>query len=178
MGLLLLAGACAEETVVRSKPFFAGLQGAQGARAVGEQRPRDPRLDAPRETRVENPDGTITLRSANARHLMGHILTTLERGERELFVDQVLSQATRREYAARGRDPGEAFDTVLKNLDGVKLLFSRMPMGEFSPNVTLSKRGDRLYRVRLTRGAARGLKWEGFDMIMEGGEWRLLWFVG
>jgi hypothetical protein len=206
----VLAWGCTYEKDVNYRPFFTGIEGAKTATPATMDPSRqgmDPTAAAADERiRIENKDGSVTLSSRNAQHLMRHILTTLEKGERDLFTAQVLSERTRGEYAARGLDPGGAFDMLGQHEKDIRELFRRMPLGEHSPNVIMDKLGDDLYRVRLTGKATDGLVWTSFDMALEGGgrmikleregvpvidkktkqqvevmapkNWRLVWFGG
>lgn len=181
---VLLAAGCETETrVVRYKPFFTGLEGAdvrmrEQPVLEGEDR-YDLTAAAGGRIVIEHADGSKTLIARNGRHLMSHIMMTLAEGDEELFTQQVLSERTRQEYLARGLDPAEAFRTLSKEQNKKELskTFARMPMGERSPTVITKKLGRNLWRVKLTGKAAEGLRWEGFDMIMEGGNWRLVWFL-
>jgi hypothetical protein len=183
--LILLAAGCArEERIVQYKPFFAGLSGAQmqtepvtdrSAAGAGADRVVDE--SELFRTVIENPDGSRTLLSKSGLHLMGHIYNTLADDEVELFVQQVLSDMTRREYLERGLDPARAFHDLKKHERDIARLFSRMPMGENSPNVLMEAVGRNIFRLRLTGPAARDVgRYRGFDMVLEGGDWRLRWF--
>ncbi|MEM8758479.1 MAG: hypothetical protein AAGF47_11955 [Planctomycetota bacterium] len=116
------------------------------------------------------------LRSRSARHLMRHIYETVRDGEAELFADQVLSSATRTEFAENGATAEEGFDFLVEHFSDIEALFARMPMGEYTPNAVLEPIGPGMNRVRLVGGVGRDLRWQGFDMIQEGGNQRLLWF--
>ncbi len=164
-------------------PMFRGLEGSatrvESAPLPGSETLRsDPNLVTPTEIRVEVSKGKFVLRSRSARDLMRHIHATLEKNERDLFTTQVLSDRTRREFLSRGYDPGAAFDHVALRKEDVRRLFDRLPMGEHSPNALMQKVERRVYRVLVTGKASEGLRWVGFDMILEDREWRLLWFVG
>ncbi len=172
LGAAILASGCTYQKDVNYKPFFSGLEGAKTETpATGDtaRQASDPLSGGDTRIRIENKDGSITLATRNAQNLMRHITTTLEKGERDLFTTQVLSQSTKQEYLLRGLDPAEAFDTLKQNENDIRELFRRMPMGEHSPNVIMDKLGSDLYRVRLTGKATEGLKWTAFDMVLEGG---------
>lgn len=164
---------CTYEKDVNYKPFFSGLEGAKtGTPATidASKQPADPMAGgADMRIRIENKDGSVTLVTRNAQDLMRQITVTLDKGERELFTAQVLSQRTVQEYRIRGLDPGAGFDTLKGREKEIRELFRRMPMGEHSPNVIMEKLGDNLYRVRLTGKATDGLEWTSFDMALEGG---------
>lgn len=174
---------CVEERVLNYKPFLSGVEGAKtdtpavtngsGRVAIGKAGEND-------EFKLvrENPDGTVTLISKSGRQLMAHIQRTLAEGEKNQFADQVLCEATRAEYMARGLDPIEGFNTLKKDEKEISKLFNRMPMGEHSPNVVMEPLERNMYRVRVTGQSKKGLeRWTGFDMVFERGNWRLRWMV-
>ncbi len=175
--LLVLAGCETYERDVSGRPFFSGLDGAV-VPEVADARPtgyRDPSAK-PIELRAEADDGAVTLRALTGRHLMRHIFETLRDQERELFTEQVLSEATKAEFAAHGQSADDAYEMLLGSLPDIERLFARMPMGEYTPNARVESIGPGLLRVRLLKGVGRDLRWQGFDMIMEEGSQRLLWF--
>lgn len=187
LGLLVLGllafglPACESETrVIHNRPMLAGLPGSESATPVSRYPKgyRDPTYLADDQLVVLSDDGTVgTLRARTARHLMRHIYSTLMNNEEELFVNQVLSEQTRREYYQHGLHPREAFQTLRDNAGDVLTLFDRMPMGESTPGLFLQPVGGGVQRLRVQGLAARDLRWVGFDMMMEKGNWRLVWFV-
>jgi hypothetical protein len=182
LALILLSGCAREEKVVQYKPFFSGLSGAQMQTQPVAERPRTGSGEVIAEsemfrTVVENPDGSRTLLSKSGRQLMSHIQNTLADNDAELFVAQVLSEATLREYAERQVDPREAFIQLKKSERDIAMLFSRMPLGENSPNVIMETIGRNMFRIRLSGASARDVgRYRGFDMVLENGNWRLRWF--
>ena len=159
-------------------PFFAGMEGVSGPGAVKDRKARisDPRYLPPEAQREVDEEGTITLRAKGPRHLMRHIYETLRNNERELFTEQVLSEATKREFTQHGKDPSEAFDMLTEDFEMINQLFARMPMAENAPNARFETIGTDMHRLRLVKGVGRDLKWQGFDMITEEGYEKLLWF--
>ncbi|QKK08082.1 MAG: hypothetical protein HND58_07780 [Planctomycetota bacterium] len=130
---LVLAGCTYEETVY----WRPALSSAPGAISGGEEfseKPkgyRDPtQLDDGR-IRVESEDGSAVLVARTARHLMAHIYSTLKEDERDLFIEQVLCEQTKKEFRERDMSPAEAFDYLKSREQDVAALFARMPMGEF-----------------------------------------------
>jgi len=107
---------------------------------------------------------------------MRHIFETLRDENKDLFIDQVLSEATKQEFQSHGKTPDDAYEMLVDELDSIDRLFARMPMAEHSPNAVFTRIGDGIHRLRLVRGAGRDLRWQGFDMISEDGNERLLWF--
>lgn len=124
---------------------------------------------------LEDDDGNRTLLIRSGRDLMYHITWTLEEGERELFADEVLSSVTREEFLARGKDPREAFDMLEPRQRSIRLLFSRMPQGEFTPGMVMKAVGGGVYRLQVRPGP--NLYFSGMDLVNEAGHWRLRWFV-
>ncbi|MCC6659902.1 MAG: hypothetical protein IT437_03350 [Phycisphaerales bacterium] len=192
----LLASCAREERVVGYKPFFAGLAGqssditvsgpgAELARAASTPgaaggsgtggRPVRTVTEEQAKGFVVNPDGSKKLMIRSARELIGQVRVLMSAGERdvpeaqELFYEQVLCPQTRAEFKARGMGPAEAY-AYLKNEERELLrLFDRMPMGEHTPTAVTEDLGGNTQRVRLTRSAAKGLKWVGVDMVMSQG---------
>jgi hypothetical protein len=180
-GTCATAGCSQEEKLVRYKPFFSGLEGVQTQTpAVGGQKSAVEYEEggAGHGLIIEHDDGSRTLIIRSGLHLMAHIQKLLAEDEPDLFVEQVLSEITRQEYIARGLDPKEAFATLKQRERDIDTLFSRMPLGEHSPNVLRTQLGKNFFRVQVTGQALRGLgRYKGFDMILEKGHWRLRWFV-
>ncbi len=175
--VLLVAGAllgsgCEYQKVVYRRPMLSGLPGTESGGAMVSERPRgykDPsQIDGGKIT-IERDDGSKVLVARSARHLMAHIYTALKEDQRDLFTKQVLCEATRAEFRARGMDPAEAFDFLKEHEAEIVALFGRMPMGEYTPGVLMRQLGDDVYRVALSSKAAEGLAWCGFDMVWEGG---------
>jgi hypothetical protein len=182
---LAVASCAREERVVNYKPFFSGLENVQTQQpAVAEKRgdgsgPISVTDDPSKFSIVkENPDGTKTLISHSGLHLMTHIQKTLADNDQKLFTEQVLSQMTRDEFKDRGLDPAQAFTYLKPHEKDIAKMFSRMPLGEHSPNVNMETVGRNLFRVKLTGKSTEGLDpWTGFDMVLEKGNWKLRWFV-
>lgn len=174
----LVQGCASEDRIVRWNPMLGSVKGAEtGMPVVRDFGPyQDPtRVKAIRE---EDPaTGKVTLVARTGRHLMSHIYTTLREGERDLFTQQVLSEATRAEFRERGLPPEQAFDAARERFEDIRLLFDLMPYGEFTPGVEARQLGKGLRRVRVTGIEARGLHWGGFDMVLEKGNWKLRWFT-
>lgn len=172
-----LAGCETYERDVSGRPFFSGLDGAELPEVGDTSLAGGADLDAkPLELREEADDGTVTLRALTGRHLMRHVFETLRDEEREVFVEQVLSEATKAEFATHGQSADDAYEMLRDSLSDIERLFARMPMGEYTPNAKVEPLRPGMLRVRLLKGIGRDLRWQGFDMIMEGGSQRLLWF--
>lgn len=180
IAVLLSALGCAETRVVSYRPFFSGLPGAEMS---GKVTPipglgADPTFVPNNQIVIEKDKGEKELIAKNGQHLMVHIYNAIEADDADIFVAQVLSEMTKREYAVRGRDPRAAFDIMKQRREDVVMLFHSMPAGEFTPGVFAEYVAQGVRRVQLTGLAARDLRWRGFDMVMEKGNWRLRWFVG
>lgn len=175
-----MPGACArEERVIGQRSLLGALPGAQSqVNALGPKGPR-PASAALDESNLEEvlPDGSKILTSRNGRHLMVHIWNTLKDGDADTFLSQVLSERTRNEYLDRGLNPAQAFDRIREREADIHRLFARMPMGERTPGVVYEPLGGRTFRFKVTDTAAKGLNWTGIDMVLEGGNFRLVWFV-
>jgi hypothetical protein len=178
-----------EEKIVRYKPFFTGLEGMTSQTAPVLEPPpavaaatpeaaTDEEDPTAHQLAIKNRDGSVMLIARTGRHLIYHIQKTLEDEDADLFARQVLCQRTRREFEERGLDPKDAYAVCKAQERELALLFSRMPMGEHSPNVLMEDLGGNTFRVKLTGKSRDGLKrWTGFDMVLEQGNWRLRWFV-
>jgi len=177
---MVMVAACEQEKrVVYSRSILGGVSGnrtgasdidirnGQGAAKAGDQK-----------TIIDNPDGTKTLLSRNPKHLMNHIFYTLREDKADLFVSQVLSKRTRDEYTARGLDPKLAFEELKSRRKDVLDLFKAMPMANQTPGVFVENIGDGVMRMNAEQRIAIDLNWKGIDMVMERGNYKLLWFVG
>jgi hypothetical protein len=185
---LLACGCQSEERIINYKPFMAGIDSAGSDVTVrsGQAHVKDGQVvgtgridDDQRATQIviENEDGSVTLISRSGSHLMRHIQRTLYENERDLFTEQVLSEITKQEFRERGRDPAEAFDALKETEREIGELFSRMPLGEHTPQVIMDKVGRSMFRVKVTGVGVNDLHWRGFDMVLEEGNWKLRWFV-
>lgn len=176
---IVLSGCQPYERVVSRSSILSGLEGSEstipqkkskrGVHAV---------FSTPTgEIRVEDELGEITLYAKNVRQLMTHITTTIQREEQDLFLDQVLSQITKDEFAQRGLDPALAFEELTKRQKEIFRLFYFMPMGEYTPGLHLKAVGFNTFRLQLSRARNESLYWIGIDAVFENGNYRLRWFV-
>lgn len=181
MVMLLLAGCAPEEKVLRYKPFLTGVSGAQFAGEQGRhvnpnQGYEDPTRPADgQKSVVELADGSKVLISKNVRQMMTHLETCLDSGEDDLLLEQVISEKTKEEYRGRGKDPREVVRMLKRHRKDIAKLFSRMPMGEYTPTVILDQPGDKMWVVRLTGAPAEGLKFTKLWARLEEGNWRFVW---
>ncbi len=183
---LLLAVCCAaascarEEKLVRYKPWFAGLEGAQINRqvAIPSNLRSDPGAGMPEDSlRVQHEDKSVSLIAKTGRQLMIHIYTTLAENERDLFTKEVLSESTRAEYRAQGLDPSVAFDALLAREDDIIDFFNAVPYAENTPGVFWQPQGARTFRIEAVGLPRTNLKIVAMDMTMEQGNWKLRWFT-
>lgn len=183
IAVLALAGAlsaCEREVrVIRYNPLLGGLPGAQSGmpvvRDLGDY--KDPTAVPLDQLVREEQPGTKTLVAKTGRHLMIHIYNTLKDNDKELFVREVLSTATKTECFERAVQPEETFDYLKAREEDVRALFDMMPMGEQTPGVFMQPIGKNTYRVQVSGLGTSDLAWTGFDMVMEKGNWKLRWFV-
>jgi len=178
--LLVLIASC-QQRVVRYNSFLTGLPGAEqklpANRTMGDY--KDPTLV--QEEHLVTKDAKTkqtTLMARTGRHLMIHIYNCVDSGDADLFVDQVLSTATRAEFAAKGIDPREGSNFLVDHQPDLQKLFTQIPAAEYTPGLYLKPQGDGVQRVELDGMAARGHFWTGFDMVQERGNWKLRWMVG
>jgi hypothetical protein len=126
--------------------------------------------------RVEDEQGNVTLYAKTIKHLMNHMIHALEYDERDLFVEQILSEITIEEFRSRGLDPGLAFDELVNRKRDVYRLFHFMPMGEHTPGLYPSPIGRNIFRLQVSR-VGRDLLWSAIDVSFEQGNYKLRWFV-
>lgn len=173
-----LLGACeSETTVINYRPMLGGLPGAETGTPVTalSRRGGDPtKID---QLRSEKEDGTVTLQARTIRHVMVHVYETLTKNEKDLFVQQVLSDATKREFAEHGHVAGDAFDMLKAREQELFKLFDAIPMGEYTPGMFVRPVGAGVQRLEVTGPLARELTITGIDVVMERGNYRFLWFV-
>lgn len=171
--------ACTYEREIRRNSVLSKLKEAQ----QGRLQPVEPRAVHPvfalpeGKIRVEDEEGNITLYAKSVRHLMDHIISTIENDERDLFVEQVLSKLTREEFTERGLDPGLAYDELKARRRDVYRVFHFMPFGEGTPGLYLEPIGQNIFRLSVSRSGHRDLYWIGIDIVFERGNYKLRWFV-
>lgn len=172
-------GACQYERVVSRSSIISGLEGSESKIPEKKQSRTLPDfLRTPDEgIRVENEDGSVVLYAKSIRQLMSHITTTIQKNERDIFVEQVLSQVTKDEFYERGLDPGIAFDELVLRQRDIFRMFYFMPMGEYTPGLFMENVGRNMFRLKLSRARNEALYWIGIDSSFEEGNYRLRWFV-
>lgn len=179
LGCVLLLAGCGYERIVSQRNILSGIQGAESQIPAKKQGNTKPAIFAVPEggIRQESEDGEITLYAKSFSHLMTHIAMTLENDEKELFVDQVLSQVTKDEFLERNLDPGLAFDELKSRQREIFRLFHFMPMGEYTPGLVVQPVGRQTFRLAIDGSSNRELRWIGIDAVFEKGNYRLRWFV-
>lgn len=172
-----------DEKVVRYKPFFTGIAGGAEVSFGSDAKPVNPNagfidpsaLPSDAKLVVENPDGSKTLIAKTLRHMMSHVERCLDEREDDLLMDQVISERTKEEYRAEGKDPREIIRFLRRNRKDIAKLFGRLPMGEYTPTVIIDQPGDKTWVIRLTGAAKRDMKFTEVWGRQEEGNWRLLW---
>jgi hypothetical protein len=177
--LLLPISSCAQ---YRTEVSRTGLLSKLKDKQEGNTKPVDPSKVHPvfgvpgGQIRAEDEQGNVTLYAKSIKHLMNHIIHALEYEERDLFVEQILSQITIDEFEQRGLDPRIAFDELLVRKRDVYRLFHFMPMGESTPGLYPNAVGTNIFRLQVSR-VGRELLWSGMDVSFEQGNYKLRWFI-
>lgn len=184
--LFACAGCEPQTRVIRQdRPFFGSAARADdignvlGAQAAGStaKNAAPAQVESMSSIVLAQPDGSVALRAGSGRHLLVHVYTTLMEDQRELFTRQVLSEMTKREYRERGLDPSTAYDTLREMENDIVDLCNAMPFGERTPGVAMRSVGGRVLRLEAPPEKHASLRLVAMDMVMEGGNWRLRWFV-
>lgn len=193
LGCALALTACVEEKVIYNRPMLGGLPNAQTDQVITPPRgfgsgtfgaglePQtigaDGKPKTGADTLIIERDRKRLILSRTGRELMIHIYRSLEKEDRQLFVDEVLSERTRAECYQRGVQPGVLFDGLLEVADEVVELFNAMPQGEATPGVLLNPIGGGIFRLEVDPRRVKDSRFQGFDMVMERGQWRLKWLI-
>lgn len=186
LALILPVSGCTEQRIVRSSGLLENIvakregqsQNQLASVEPGSGRAANPVFMIPDgKIRYEDEDGEITLYAKRVKHLMTHIISTIENDEPELFVEQVLSKHTIAEFNERGLDPALAFDELKRRKRDIYEFFYVVPMGEATPGVYLEQLGTNMFRMAVPRGRHPELHWVGMDASFEGGNYKLRWFV-
>ena len=99
----------------------------------------------------------MTLLCKSMQHLIRHLQRELMVGTDDTVIEeQLLSELTRQEYRANGRDPSEAVTDLRAMRDDILILLHRMPLAERSPTVSSTKVARGQWKLRLTRALAVG----------------------
>lgn len=176
---LMIASGCQEQsTVVKYKPFFSNIADAKFS-GQGPVNPNegyiDPTVATDQKIVIEHADGSKTLIAKSVQHMMVHLQRCLEENEDDLLVQQVLSTRTIEHFRANGRSPMELIESLKDNRKEIARTFGRMPLAEHSPTVILDQPGDRMWVIRVTGAAAKGLKFTRLWARLEDGNWKFVW---
>ncbi len=185
--------ACAEERTVSVKGGLIGLPGAthnygadvQTSRSQGKSIEQALATHAPLAgqelTEVENEplrytddEGNITLVSRTPRHLLFHLIRTIENGEDQLLFDQVLSAQTKGDYTNAGKDPWDAVEYIKRHERDIRRLVQVMPLGEQTPGLILRPIGPNRFRLSATPASSTDLRFRHVEFAVEQGHFRLL----
>lgn len=177
-----LLGSCAEDRkVVQYHPFLANLPDAKtGLGPVGDRfgGVNDPNRLTPEDAEkmvVTNPDGSKTLLSKSIRQLMSQVVNCLYEDELELLHDQLMSESTKEEYRARGKDSFAFVEYLSRNREDIVELFRRMPMAENTPAVAMHQPARNTFKLQMTGIAKKGLNFTTFWVTHEQGTWKIMW---
>jgi len=183
LGVICLITQLAGCTPYRKEISRSGLLSDLKDKQQGSQKRIDPEKIHPvfgvpgGKIRQEDPDGKVILYSKTIKHLMNHLIHALEYEERDLFVEQILSQITIDEFKDRGLDPAIAFDELLVRKRDIYRLFHFMPMGERTPGLYPTPVGTNIFRLQISRIGREDLLWIGMDVSFEQGNYKLRWFI-
>jgi len=192
--MLLMPGCETERRVISVRGGLSGIEGARGgdlassqsnaparskayAQLAAKQRQQTEAADPSanqNSIRIRHEDGSVTLILTSPRHVVIHLRQTLTQDEPELLYDQVLSNEAKEEYRRNGHDPREAVEFLFKHRREVLKLLQRMPMGELTPGMFLTKIGPNAYRMKVSGASAQGLSFQRLDIIWEHGVCKLL----
>lgn len=148
---------------------FEGILGAYTPVELDESEAVDPS-----GLRRERDDGSIVLVSRSPRHLVYHLMQTINAEEWDLLYDQLLADDLKSAYIRRGLDPEESLAFIRKHRDDVRELLITMPAGEFSPQVRMETIGRNAFRLRMSSAALLDMRFESIDVVIEDGSFRLL----
>lgn len=195
-GILLvsfLAAGCVEEKVIYNRPILGGLPNAQtGQEVTAPKGYTGPAFGAGLQPQETGPDGKPKtgadvliiekdrkrlMLARTGRELMIHIYRSLEKEDKQFFVDEVLSERTRSECYQRGVQPDLLYEGLLEVGDEVVELFNAMPQGEATPGVLMNPVGGGIFRLEVDPRRVKDSRFQGFDMVMERGQWRLKWLI-
>ena len=124
--------------------------------------------------RFTDEDDDVILVSRSPRHVVFHLTRTLDRDEHDLLYEQVISEATKREYRERARDPRDALRFIIEHKEPIRELLDTMPMGEQTPGLFIESIGENRFRLTAPPAMARQLRFDHADFIIEDGMFRLL----
>src|SRR5690606_37690781 len=106
---------------------------------------------------------------------MTHIERTLAEDLDDLFIEQLLSRQTIDHLASQGQTPEDLVADLKLLRREIARTFARMPFGERSPTTIFEKTGPRMYVLRLTGQAARGVRFTKLWVTFEEGNFKFVW---
>jgi hypothetical protein len=166
--------------IKRQRSMFEGLPGAKrGGEDFTSQ--GDPLAsptaqgDASIKDLLTTQGGKDTLVSKRPRHVMVHLAMRLNDGKEQLFLDQIVSDTTKRQFIGEGKTEQDIIDFLQTNYDDIMILFARMPAAELSPNVAFDRYSGGQYRIRITGAATKGLKFTELWLEQRAGAWKFVW---
>jgi hypothetical protein len=139
---------------------------AQGCAAAGDDAPvidRTPWL-------VEQPTGEIELVALQPKQVINTTAWALQNRRYDLLLDQVVSDETKADYAAAGRDPVEAIEWMVANEAEIYKLFNLFTTQGMS---RMDAIGGRRMRFRLYGTRATLLSITTMDVVREDRKWKL-----
>jgi len=128
------------------------------------------------EIRVEDDDGTVTLRNIFPDHVIGNAMMCIRGREWELMWRQLVSERSRATYAAEGKSFRDFAEFMEAQREPLMEMLNRMSFGYAGPDVVLERLGGGAMRVRLGPRIAEQFKYTTVDMVPEGGGLRLFAF--
>lgn len=196
VGAVVVAG-CTEERVVGVRGGLQNMPGAKGGVEVDQRRVSEGQsvgtsydallakyepysdelvVDERHPLRLVDPDDPeqVTLVLRSPQHVLIHLFETLRNGEDDLLYEQVLSDRLKRNYRESLKDPREAVAYLKKNAREVRKLIASMPAADQTPGLYLKPLGDNAFRIEAPGGGALKMKFQTFDVVLEGGRFRLL----
>ena len=176
---LALASCSSQEKVVRYKPFFTGVAGAE----FGGQPPVKPDKPAPEITASDdsspvvqvNPDKTKTLSLRSPRQTMTALEALLDQEDDETIWTKLLSSVTIDELKSRGYTREQYLEWLHVNRPEFAKTFARMPLGHNTPTVITEKPERKTWIMRISGKPAEGLAFTRVWVRLEEGQWRLRW---
>lgn len=119
---------------------------------------------------VEQPTGEIELIAQQPKQVINTTAWALQNRRYDLLLEQVLSDATKADYAASGRDPVEAIEWMVANEGEIYKLFNLFTTQGMS---RMDAIGGKRMRFRLYGTRASLLSITTMDVVREDRRWKL-----
>ncbi|MEM8835899.1 MAG: hypothetical protein AAGD00_08765 [Planctomycetota bacterium] len=162
-------GALSDGSGAQPQNTFEGILGSYAPDDLDESEALDPS-----GLRREREDGSIVLVSRSPRHLIYHLMQTINAQEWDLLYEHLLAEDLKDAYAQRGLDPEESVAFIRRHRDDVRELLITMPAGEYSPQVRMETIGRNAFRLRMSSAELLEMRFESIDVVIEDGSFRLL----